>query len=114
VSSDAVECIKENCCAGKSAIDAIAYGNMLIEYGVIQHVVSEHWLKNKKDLFFCLGDGSSLCNPEMTPFHSFIMHHLRDGTRGLLKHQISAALDHNFAVTYLPEDFRFGIRCPSV
>ncbi|CAE7782753.1 unnamed protein product, partial [Symbiodinium microadriaticum] len=72
------------------------------------HVMREHWLKNK-EFFYTLSEGTSLY-PEMTPFQSFLMHHLENATaRGLLEHQVSASLDLNYMVTYIPDDFRFNV-----
>lgn len=74
-----------------------------------RHVTRDHWLKNK-ELFYALREGPSLF-PELTPFQAFLMHHMENASaRGLLEHQISASLDLNYTVSYLPEDYRFMIR----
>lgn len=104
--SDAVNCLGSYIPGGSEA-EAISVGNNLIEYGVIRHVLDDHWLK-PKDLFYSLGS-TSASGRQMTPFLSFIMHHISENTYNLLNHQISSSDDMSFSVLYLPEDFRFKV-----
>jgi hypothetical protein len=83
-------------------------GNNLIEFGVMHHVLDDHWLRPKRDLFYCLGS-SSTSGRQMTPFLSFIMHHISESSYTLLHHQLSSSDDLSFSVLYLPEDFRFKV-----
>ena len=103
--SDAVECLS-NYAPGGCQDQALAIGNNLIEFGVMHHVVDDHWLK-PKDLFYALSKPTS--GSQITPFLSFIMHHIGESSQTLLSHQVSTSDDMNFSVLYLPEDFRFGV-----
>lgn len=104
--TDAVACLS-NYIPGGSQSEAIAVGNNLIEFGVMRHVLGEHWLK-PKDLFYSLG-GTSASGRQMTPLLSFIMHHISEHSYSLLHHQLSSSDDLSFSVLYLPEDFRFKV-----
>ena len=104
---DAVNCLSNYIPGGREE-EAIAVGNNLIEYGIIRHVVDEHWLK-PKDLFYTFGDTSVDSGRQMTPFLSFIVHHISESGYSLLNHQISTSEDLNFSVVYLPEDYRFKV-----
>lgn len=114
--SDAVNCLSSYI-PGGSQTEAVAVGNQLCEYGVIRHVVDEHWLKPKDNLFYTLGNTStSGSGRQMTPLLSFLRHHISGGSSEegggaftRLSHQISSADDLSFSVLYLPEDFRFKV-----
>lgn len=72
-----------------------------------RHVVGDHWFKNQELFYsFC---GPPPPSPQAAYFVSFLLDHFEGRHDNHLGKQIHLSLDGDYAVVYVPDDFRYRL-----